>query len=791
LCYPLIREMRYLNLLSVILAFISLGDSFAQLNCSGAPTFSVNFTGNPNGSWTSPSVTRSGNCCSGSNCMGISVTLDSLAGQVSFEVISGPVPPGGMSYQVNCAPAVQAGTPVCLSGVGPHYITTCMPGNSANVYQLTSIEKANVPPVVVTNENCNVSFAVGGVTSGSVTWNSISPGNSGAYNGNITCGTDCNTLIFTPPLNPPAFIDYEICGTGISTCSGTNFCDTVRIFINPVLGASLQQDTVYYCSGTGGATLNVVPIGGSAPYIYSWSTGATGSSLFAPAGTYSVWVKDQTECDSILLTGVIIEENPPQAGSIPSISVCTSNIPVTLTGTSTTQQGFWAGGSGSWNGTGLIDSYTPSAAELSQSFADVFFVATGTICPNDTSFTRINLLLFDAQTSFGITHVSCFGNADGQVTFQLLPGSSPPYTYAWQGPYSGDTLSNLIAGNYTLVVTDGIGCTDTLTATVTEPAPLSVNGTVQVVSCPGNNDGAITLQVSGGTAPYSYAWNNGSSLSQLSGISGGIYSVLITDFNGCAIADTFVVTEAQFSLNIQDSVANVACTGDSTGTVFLLVSGGISPYTFLWSTGANSQNLTPVPAGSYSVVVQDANGCLDSLQAIVTEPASALFATSQATNVLCFGDSTGAIQVTTSGGTIPYQFLWSNGAQTESISGVVAGAYSLQITDFNGCTFSLNDTVTEPLAPLALVSQVTECGLSRRQQRSDSAHCERGNFSLSVFVEYRSCHCSNKHVAIRQLFRAGDRCEWLYRQFNRYGQSTCAAFVGEFGSYYRCRLFWI
>jgi hypothetical protein len=270
----------------------------SQLNCGGnVPSFNVNLTGQPNGVWTSPNVVRVGSCCGDNTCVGFSITLDPNSSGVSFSIISGAVPGGALSYQINCGGANTVGGPVCLSGIGPHYLTFCKVGNNANEYQIVSISKPVVPPSLTTNLGCSRSFNVQGVTPSSITWNSIFPGSSGQYNTNLNCASSCSTLVYTPPVSPPPFIDYVICGTPSSSCVGSNFCDTIRVFTNPLLQGNFQQDTMVVCGNGGTTTLLPQISGGTPPYQYLWNTGASTASITTGIGSYQVRVTDQTGCD--------------------------------------------------------------------------------------------------------------------------------------------------------------------------------------------------------------------------------------------------------------------------------------------------------------------------------------------------------------------------------------------------------------------------------------------------------------------------------------------------------------
>jgi hypothetical protein len=184
----------------------------------------------------------------------------------------------------------------------------------------------------------------------------------------------------------------------------------------------------------------------------------------------------------------------------------------------------------------------------------------------------------------------------------------------------------------------------------------------------------------------------------------GTYTVTVTDANGCsAVSVGFVVGEPAAALATSAGTTDVLCFGEATGAVDLTVTGGTSGYSYDWSNGATTEDLTAVVAGTYTVTVTDANGCSTvSAGFVVNEPAAALATSAGTTDVLCFGDATGAVDLTVTGGTSGYSYDWSNGATTEDLTAVVAGTYTVTVTDANGCSaVSTGFVVGEPAAALA------------------------------------------------------------------------------------------
>jgi hypothetical protein len=262
----------------------------------------------------------------------------------------------------------------------------------------------------------------------------------------------------------------------------------------------------------------------------------------------------------------------------------------------------------------------------------------------------------------------------------------------------------LTAGTYTVTVTDANGCIKTTTATVSQPTIVSLNTAVTNVLCNGASTGAIDLTVSGGTPGYTYVWSTSATTQDISNLSAGTYTVTVTDANGCSKTTSATVTQPS-AIAISSIVTSVLCNGAATGVVDLTVSGGTPGYTYLWSNGATTQDISNLAAGTYTATVTDANACTKTTSATVTEN-STLALSSISTPVSCFGGNNGAVDLTVTGGTAPYTYLWSNTATTQDIAGLTAGTYTVTVTDSYGCSKTTSATVQQPTA-LVLSTTVT------------------------------------------------------------------------------------
>ncbi len=315
-------------------------------------------------------------------------------------------------------------------------------------------------------------------------------------------------------------------------------------------------------------------------------------------------------------------------------------------------------------------------------------------CTQDFSFdiTAPPLLQVDSLV-FG--PVFCNGGT-GSITV-YASGGNPPYAYDIGSGYQvGNVFNGLVAGTYTVTIIDGNSCTAvSAPATLTENPAIVLSETHVDVGCFGTFTGSINLTVNGGTSPYSYSWQgpNGftSSSEDINNIEAGNYSVTVTDNYSCTSTLSVTISSAA-ALNISESHTNVTCNGGTDGSITLTVSGGTAPYAYNWtgpSCPCSGSSLTNLSAGTYDVTITDNAGCSSTLSINITEP-SAIVVVGSLTNVECFGQCTGAINITVNGGIPPYTYNWTGpssfSSNSEDLTNLCAGTYWVTIKDANNCT---------------------------------------------------------------------------------------------------------
>lgn|GEM_PF-3437313 len=302
------------------------------------------------------------------------------------------------------------------------------------------------------------------------------------------------------------------------------------------------------------------------------------------------------------------------------------------------------------------------------------------------------------------TNVGCYGGNNGIASITAISNGTAPYTYSWTNSSSDSTKAvNLVAGVYTCTITDANGCFVVKTFTITQPDPLTANTSQTHVKCNGDHTGGVAITaVSGGTAPYTYLWNTGATASSIENLTAGTYTCTITDAHNCTIVRPVTITQP-VPLIASTAQTNISCFGGNNGEASVNAGGGVSPYTYLWNTGAITASITNLTIGDYSCTIKDANGCIIIRNITITQP-DLLTATIDKTDVNCYDEASATASVAASGGTLPYTYLWNTAAATASITNLTAGNYSCTITDNKGCEVVRNITITNPVNPFLVTA---------------------------------------------------------------------------------------
>ncbi|MEP1094631.1 MAG: OmpA family protein [Cyclobacteriaceae bacterium] len=477
---------------------------------------------------------------------------------------------------------------------------------------------------------------------------------------------------------------YNVTVTDANGCAATY----AKKLTSPTqLVATLENTVDNLCFGDNQGEVNINVTGGVAPYRYRWNTGATSQDIVdVKSGIYTLEITDSNGCIDSLRAEV--KEAPLIEATITSTDILcngdrTGAIDLSIAGGVAPYEYEWS------NGATTQDISSIPKGQYSVLIKD----ANGCTNLQEVLITEPSRFIAILESE---TQISCYGQSTGAINVRVS-GGVQPYTYEWSnGSTTKDNL-DIPAGDYILKVTDANGCQEQVNSTITQPSEVkyAVNK-VTNLNCFGDNGGSIDISITGGIGPYSYLWSNGATTQDLTNVPAGKYTVQISEGNGCQNTLEAEVTQPSLLALKLDTVVNVLCNGDNTGLINISVEGGVAPYKYSWSNGAQTEDIANLLAGNYSLTVTDANGCMKLASTIVKQPRPFVASLLGIENIKCNGDSTGTISLNVTGGLRPYKFEWNNGATTQNLSSLKAGNYSVNITDANGCQQSLSTVITQP-----------------------------------------------------------------------------------------------
>ena len=622
-----------------------------------------------------------------------------------------------------------------------------LPSTTSSITNITS----GVYRVIVNDDNgCldSTDIAVSDSDGPSLTFTSSNIACFGVTNGTIDLTVSGNGPPYTYAWSGPVgFVD-----PGVEDLSGLD-PGIYTVLVTDPLGCSSAEDitvggpndniqiqstvTQMVCNSDSSGAIAVNIIGGTSPYNINW-TGPNGFTStdedlidINEPGDYTISVTDANGCpDSGPLTELFTITEPP------AIVIDTNIIQPTCDSTDGILYVIVSGGTISGDYNYVWDDI--STPEYNKSFDDsltdigagnyVITVTDDNLC-SDSVIIAISDLNGPSLSAVS-TNVDCIGDDDGTIDLTISPVGT--YTIDWDNDGTGDFDDNedlilLAAGSYNVVVQDVVtGCRSSLSVDINVGNTLDINLNTTSLSCNNDTNGTISTTITGGTSPYSYDWSLGgftvSNDEDPVNLSAGYYILTLTDDNGCQKQDSIEITEPS-DISLTGSSTNSSC-GQADGSVSVSASGGTVnvDYVYSWfdigngypgsAVGSGNANENNLVSGSYQVIVSDDNGCVDSVSVSVSDDNAPTVAFS-VTDVECFGDSTGGIGLTVNG-ISPFTYSWtgpigfSDPGSVDSVGNLIAGSYSVIVTDDNGCTRTKNINVTGPAQGLNIDSTITD-----------------------------------------------------------------------------------
>jgi len=512
------------------------------------------------------------------------------------------------------------------------------------------------------------------------------------------------------------------------TISDTRGCEIIENYniTNQTNGFDITNMLVTneYCNDATG-TINPHVLGGTPPYTYLWSNGATTSQIQnLVTGLYTCTVTDANGCRTSRTDSVGNDVRGDVRLSYVSVFDATCNdstgsIDLALD----YDDSVWHGGTYLWsNGSTTLDQ-----RELPSGSYSFTFTETGAFITHCTYHSPV-FVVGNQSGNFNFNHIDVdheiCGNGDGEILLTTAGGANP-IAYTWSTGGSTASLQDLSTGVYSATVTDSLGCTiETGQIQLGNTSgDLKIDAlTVQDEIC-GNRTGAVSIVVSGNIGALSYQWNNGSTSPNLVNLSAGQYTCTITDASGCSVVAMATVNNnvGNFTISIA-AIQNETCS-QQNGSIDLHVQGGDMPYSYLWSSGNTLEDISGLSAGTYQVTVSDNNGCEGVETFNITNNTGSLSAVaSYLTNEVC-NNNGGAIDIIVNGTQLPFSYVWSNGSTNEDIQQLAAGSYNCTVTDASGCQLVLGDYTINNSSDINVTSILKTNEL-----------CNQGNGAIDISV---------------------------------------------------------
>ena len=579
-----------------------------------------------------------------------------------------------------------------LSSVGTgSYTVTVTLGNCLAVETIEMVTNAVAPTVSVStstatcgqNTGTATATAAGGVAPYSYSWSNT--------------GTNATASNLAPG-------NYQVTVTGANGCTvvGTGTVDNTNVPLVPTAVVTANNSCV---SGNGSVDLSVAPAGN---YSYTWSNAATAEDLSnLSSGIYTVTVSAGPTCSATASFTVTSSTSEPVISSVITAAICGQSdgaINLTVTGGTTPYTYLW--------------SNMATTEDLSAIPSGLYSV---TVSASNGCTASANFTVANNSSTFSLagnaTPLTNCQNNNGAVDLQITPAG--PYGIEWSNMATSEDLSGLAAGTYTVTVTQTGSCTASITFTVEDQRLLPSLLSVVTPEICGLSNGAINLIVNGGTAPLSINWSNSAVSEDLTALPGGIYSVTVSDVNGCSdvLTDTVPNNPINFSTTV-NVVPNTSCLA-SNGSISLQVNpAGV--YTYSWNTGQTTSAISGLSPGMYISTVSAGGTCVVIDTVVVDNNTPAPVLSTVVTNALC-SQPTGSIDLTVSGGQSPYSYAWSNQTSPQDPFGLLPGTYTVTVTAASGCSSTASAVVGNDSNNFSINGQVT-----------DNSSCTAGNGSINV-----------------------------------------------------------
>lgn len=605
-----VHEKSFLTRASGICIFFLLliisQDLKGQCGVGTSDLYTVNLSAAKDTSWTLSNKSRGGTACVGttgedSRCIRFNIIVNPGTDLINFS--TGKIT-GASFYSINCGPLISIGTPACVTGMSSFCISFCKPGGDPDDYIITASSIIKGSDDIILRQNCSGTMSVTGVSAATVNWSSIFPGAANAYNSYLSATSGVTNVTVTPTTGAPAFIDYEVSGTG--TCAGLRK-DTIRVYTVSPMTVAINPATPALCNGAS-VTLNATVTGGNPPYVYAWNTGSSATGINVSAiGNYSISVSDNTVgCPNETANVNVIAAPTPAAPDVPPVNIC-SGSPATITVSSPTGTHEWFTVASGGTAIAVGNNYTTPALVANTTYyvqttvngcTSTRTAVSVTVNPIPAAPTATGTIICAGQTA------SLLASGAGGSSFQWFDAAAGGNLLASTAAYTTTTLT---ANTTYYVQASNNGCAGPRRAVTVTVNNIPANPTIAGASICSGNSTTLTATAPGGTYQWWDAPTAGSSLGTGIAYNTPVLATTTTYYvqttlNGCTSAARTAVTVTVNPTPTAPVVNGTSICGGNAASLSVSSSGD----TYRWYNAVSGGDLLTT-GSSYTTPILNAN----------------------------------------------------------------------------------------------------------------------------------------------------------------------------------------
>ena len=460
------------------------------------------------------------------------------------------------------------------------------------------------------------------------------------------------------------------------------------------LSVTLEERNPITCNGTATGAIEAIVNGGEGPYSFKWdnANGKDNKAVDLAAGNYQITISDSK--GSTATTTITLNE--PDRLTV-SVKV---KAPATTNNSDGKAVAKGTGGTGKYSYKWDNGEVTDVASKLPSGNRNILITDENGCTANQDFVITEDILSLEVDV-ITVDKIKCAGDNTAVLTADIS-GGKPPFTYHWSNNAgSAESANGLVAGEYTLTVTDAKGTTATATHSVKEPKPLTAVVELKAPASTNNSDGTAHVKAEGGTGKYTYRWATNETTATASKLNAGTHTVNVTDENGCSTSAEVNMTENILAMSAQiKQTQKIKCAGENSAALEVMVKGGKPPFKYQWSDASiNGEKGNQLAAGEYQLTVTDAAENSTTTKITINEPQPLTVVIEKNIPASSARAKDGRASIAVEGGNSPYSYAWDNGEATDQNRKLTVGNHSVTISDANNCKATAEFETLQKLIP--------------------------------------------------------------------------------------------